>query len=341
MAKWPGLYNSEQFLKLYEPPDYLIDRVLQRGYLYTATGMTGSGKTAVWLRIAAHLLTGRPIGGAKVKKCKVLYLAGENPTDVQMRWAALAREMDFDAAEMPIWFSPGAFTLTDWLPSIRDMLGDDLDMGLVVADTAQAFFTGDNENDNKQMVDFSDTLRDFTKFKGRPAVVVPSHPGKNTSNILIPRGGGSFLNAVDGNFTHRRKQGEAYSRMHWAGKFRGPPFEEIRFQLEGVEGPLQDSEGVDLPTVLARPISAEEARKLEAEDRTDAATVLQALGDFPGHSYRRLADEIGWYADGGKTPNKNRVWRAMKKLEADGKISIDTRQGWKLLSQVETDGGTD
>lgn len=341
MAPWPGLYNSEKFLKLFEPPDYLIDGILQRGYLYTATGMTGSGKTAVWLRIAAHLLLGREIGGLKVKKTKGLYLAGENPTDVQMRWAALAKEMDFDAAEMPIWFSPGAFALNDWMPQIRDMLGDDPDLGFVVTDTAQAFFTGDNENDNKQMVDFADSLRTFTKFKGRPAVIVPSHPTKNTANVLVPRGGGSFLNAVDGNFTHRRRAGETYTRLHWAGKFRGPPFEELRFQLEQTSGPLCDSEGKELPTVLARPISAAEAQKIDAEDMTDASTVLQACRDFPGHSYKRLADEIGWYSDGGRTPNKSRVWRAMKKLEAEGKVAIDQRQGWKLVSQVETESETD
>lgn len=336
MAAWPGIDTSEKFLEKFIPPDYLIDRILQRGYLYTMTGMTGTGKTAVCLRLAAHVALGLSIGEAAVKKGHVLYLAGENHTDVQMRWAALAREMDFDYREMPVYFSRGSFNLPEWIGGVRQLLEKHDDNALVFVDTATAFFPGDNDNDNKQMSDYAALLREFTKLPGNPAVIVPTHPAKNSSRVTMPRGGSAFLNSVDGNFTLRRRGGDSYVRLHWAEKFRGPPFEEIRFQLDRVDGPLKGTDGVPLPSILARPISAAEAMEIEAGDTADQAVVLQALHDFPGAGYRRLAEEIGWFGEGGKQPNKNRVWRAMSRLSEAGKVSIDARKGWKIIA-VEDD----
>lgn len=337
MATWPGLQTSKKFLEKFEPPDYLIDRILQRGYLYTATGMTGSGKTAVWLRIAAHVALGLPINGITVQQGTVLYLAGENPTDVQMRWAALAREMDFNPNTIPVYFVPGAFSLDEWMTAVREHMEAHGPLALVIVDTQQAFFTGDNENDNQQMVAFAERLRDFINFLGKPAVVVPSHPAKNSARTAMPRGGSAFLNSVDGNFSIKRKTEEPYVRLHWAEKFRGPPFEEIKFELKRVEGPFKDSYGRDLPSIISAPISPEAARALDMADDADMQTLLQALRDFPGAGYRRLAQELEWFAEGGSLPNRSRVWRSMKKLEANGHVQI-TKKGWKLLSQPnETD----
>jgi hypothetical protein len=51
----------------------------------------GTGKTAIMLRLAAHVVLGRPLGGRSVDKGKVLYFAGENPDDIRMRWIAMSQ----------------------------------------------------------------------------------------------------------------------------------------------------------------------------------------------------------------------------------------------------------
>jgi hypothetical protein len=85
-SKQTLLQSSAEFVAGYVPPDYLIDGLLQRRYVYSMTAPTGSGKTALALLFAAHIALGKELGGREVEKGKVLYFAGENPDDVRSRW---------------------------------------------------------------------------------------------------------------------------------------------------------------------------------------------------------------------------------------------------------------
>ena len=71
-AKKKLLQSSAEFVEDYMPPDYLIDGWLQRRYVYSFTAPTGSGKTAVALRIAIHVALGLPLAGREVEKGHVL-----------------------------------------------------------------------------------------------------------------------------------------------------------------------------------------------------------------------------------------------------------------------------
>jgi hypothetical protein len=88
---------SKDFIAGFVPPDYLWDGVLRRRFIYSLTARTGDGKTAVALLLSAHVGLGRSFGDRNVEKGRVLYLAGENPDDIQMRWIAMAHMMSFDA----------------------------------------------------------------------------------------------------------------------------------------------------------------------------------------------------------------------------------------------------
>ena len=105
--------TSLTFTSSFTPPNYLIDEVLQRRFLYSMTAPTGGGKTSLALSMAAHLDLGRPLGGHEVEKCKVLFLAGENPDDVCMRWIKLCEELKLDHSQVGVHFLPHVFSLTD------------------------------------------------------------------------------------------------------------------------------------------------------------------------------------------------------------------------------------
>jgi RecA-family ATPase len=92
----PLIKSSAQFIADFVPPDYVVDGLLQRRFIYSFVGMTGSGKTSVALRLAASVALGIIFAGRQTEKCRVLYAAAENPDDVRMRWIALAQQMDFD-----------------------------------------------------------------------------------------------------------------------------------------------------------------------------------------------------------------------------------------------------
>src|SRR5262249_45550945 len=71
----PRLLNRAAFVAGFVPPDYLVEGVLQRRFIYAITGRTGEGKTTVCLRIAAHVAEGLSLNGAEVSRGRVLYLA--------------------------------------------------------------------------------------------------------------------------------------------------------------------------------------------------------------------------------------------------------------------------
>ena len=57
---------------------------------------------------------GIKFAGRETKKSRVLYLAAENPIDVQMRWMALAQQMDFVAHEIEVFFVEGGIHSLKW-----------------------------------------------------------------------------------------------------------------------------------------------------------------------------------------------------------------------------------
>jgi AAA domain len=76
--------SSAEFIAGFVPPDYIVDGLLQQSYIYTLTGPTGSGKTAITLRLAASVALGIIFAGHETKKLRVLYLAAENPDDASL-----------------------------------------------------------------------------------------------------------------------------------------------------------------------------------------------------------------------------------------------------------------
>jgi hypothetical protein len=314
-AKFPGIKSSADFIRGFVPPDYLIDGLLQRRFIYSLTGKTGGGKTAVSLLFAAHVALGRPIGARHVEHGRVLYFAGENPDDICMRWIAMAGEFGFDIDAIPVHFIPGVFKISEMKDRITRDAKDIGEFSLVVVDTSAAYFEGDNENDNVQQGDHARRLRDnLTKLRGGPTVMVNCHPPKNaTDDGLLPRGGGAFLAEVDGNLTCR-KVDEAVE-LHTQGKFRGPEFSPISFTLRTVPA-VKDSKGRKLSTVIARPLSDEGRDDLAAKNRSNENRLLIELAANPKATHAELAAKLEWFTRDG-APYKMMVTRLFASLEKD------------------------
>jgi hypothetical protein len=258
----PLIIPSRDFVAGFTPPDYLIDDILQRRFIYSMTAPTGHGKTAILLRLAAHTALGLPIGEHGIEKGRVLYLAGENPDDIRMRWLAMADQTAFDTETIDAHFIPGTFSIPEMMARIeresRALGGFDA----VTIDTSAAYFDGTEENDNKQMGDHARMLRQLTTLPGAPCVIVACHPTKNASNDnLLPRGGGAFVAEMDGNLVCKKR--DSVVDLHWHGKFRGPDFEPVGFELSTVTcDALKDSKGRSIPTVMAAPLSEKGAKSL-------------------------------------------------------------------------------
>lgn len=285
-----------QSLSGFLPPDYLIDGILQRRFCYALTAQTGVGKTTVAMRLAAHVAIGKPVGEIEVERGTVIYFAGENPTDVQMRWLGLCKEMNLDPNALDVHIIEGSMHLSKVVDRIIvEVIANDITAALVVVDTAAAYFEEDNDNDNVQAGNHARRLRALTLLPGGPCVLVLCHPTKNAQDDqLVPRGGGAFLNEVDGNIALRR-DGDTITAFA-LGKFRGPEFPAINFALKVVRDhpQLKDTKGRQIPTIIALPISAAEQERIEITLEKNEDKILELLCNEPGLKVIRIAERLRW-----------------------------------------------
>jgi hypothetical protein len=329
----PLIKSSATFITDFVPPEYVVVGLLQRRFVYSFTGMTGSGKTSIALRPVASVALGIPFAGRDTEKVRVLYAAAENPDDVRMRWIALAQQMDFDPTEINVYFTDRRFKISEMKDLLRaeaEAIGGEF--GFIVIDTSPAFFEGDDENNRWQMGTHALLLRSLTDtIPGRPCVFACCHPTKNADiNNLLPAGGGTFLNEVDGNLTCIKT--ESASEVHWAGKFRGPEFGPLSFLLKTVtHQDLKDSDGRLLPTVICEALSDQAKDRIVETKGKDEDAVLALINPNSKITYRDIAAKMDWKLYSGE-PHKTRAEQCVKSL-IQARLIKRTRNGSHTLTE--------
>jgi hypothetical protein len=331
-APKPGrILSGRDFLATFVPPDYVVDGMVQRGRLYACTSLTGHGKTAVWLTIACMVAAHRYVGTIETTGGDVVILAGENAEDLCGRLHAMCQEYHLDKARLP-HVLPVNFSLTD---EEAEKLRQDIDdLGrepvLIIIDTGPAYFPGDNEQDNVQMGDYGRTQRTLARCRGRPAVVALTHPVKNAGrDNLLPRGGGAYLNELDGNLTLWSDALGESTTLHWLDKLRGADFAPVAFHLRQVRvDHLKDAKGRPFLSIVAEPQSQEAADNAKAQAISDENKVLHWLNQRPGISIRGIAKEAGWISDN-EVPLTSKVHRCLQNLKRD-KLVRQHRGKWAI-----------
>jgi len=300
----PGIniMPENDFIEGFTAPDYLIEGILQRRFIYALTGQTGHAKTAVALLIAELVAGNDPnarLGRYRASKGKVLYLVGENPDDVRMRviGSLWQHEQDGTPIKCDRWFVPGVFSIKDLVNTIREFLKKIGPVALIVVDTSAAYFLGQDENANPQMGEHARAMRELTTLDGGPCVLVLCHPTKHCQDAsqLLPRGGGAFLAEMDGNLTLWR-QNENTIELDFT-KLRGPAFQPIKFRLVPIENcpRLKDTEQRPLPTVRAEAMTRKQADQADEVVGNNADLVLMAMLKDPERtSQAAIAEAIGW-----------------------------------------------
>jgi hypothetical protein len=334
----PVIKSSAEFVAGFVPPDYVVEGLLIQGFIYSLTGATGAGKTAITQRLAASVATGVDFAGRETKKMRVLYLAAENPTDVRMRWIALAQNMGFDENTIEVFFVEDCFSISKMgvrLKEEADRRGGEF--GLVIVDTGPVFFEGDDENNRTQMGAHAKMLRGLiTLIPGNPCVIVNCHPTKNAGpENLTPAGGGNFLNNIDGNLTAAKT--DSTTELHTQGKFRGVDFAPMHFLIQTkTHERLKDTKGRLMPTVICEWISDQRKEAIAVQKNKDEETVLGMIKEDSKISYAAIATRMKWILHSGE-PHKTKAVRCVEALEKDklvkrgrGKLQV-TPEGEKVL----------
>ena len=331
------------FLEGFTPPDYVVDGILQRGYLYSLTARTGHGKTAISLYLAQAVARGEPIRDREVEQGSVVLLAGENPTDIMARLHVLGTALEFDPAALPVHVLEGVTNregegLKARMPNVLLDAHQIPNLSLVIVDTAQAYYAGDDMNNNAQQAEYARLLRQLTLLPGKPAVVINCHPVKYAArDNLIPQGGGSYLNEMDGNIT-LWLDALNQATLHWQGKFRGPDFDPLSFKLVAASAPhLVDTKGRPLSSVYAYPISEQEREATEHNREKDEELVLAAIGHSKSKSLAAIAGDCGFVLKSGD-PNKMKVGRLCSRMGEDKLVAL-VRGKWRLTAKGKREIG--
>jgi hypothetical protein len=307
-------------LRSFVLPEYLWDGILMKRFCYSLTAQTGVGKTAMALLIAAHVAIGKALCGLDVEKGTVIYFAGENPVDVDMRWFGLCQLMGLDPDAIDVHIIAGVVPLS----KVTGNIGDECEVkllrpSLVIVDTAAAYFEGDEENGNTAMGNYARQLRELCKLPGEPCVLVLAHPtkGANEINEMVPRGGGAFLNEMDGNIGAARGDGGLIG-IQATGKFRGPEFTPLHFALHSIRDVpalFNEKKGKHLPTVVAQPVTEAGAAARAMESDTADIRLVRFIDANPKASFVQIAAEF-------KT-NKSRAERMVQALITEKLVKRD------------------
>ena len=334
------LLTAQEFVAGFTPPSYLIDGIVQCGYLYSLTARTHHGKTAVTMYIAQCVARSEPMHGCRVRGGTVLLLAGENPDDIRARFLVLAEAYGFDATTLRMRFIAGVVDLVARMPQIRAEAADIPDLVLVIVDTAAAYFPGDETNSNSQQGAYARVLRELTVLPGKPAVIVNCHPIKNAAREnLLPMGGSAFVNEVDGNLTLWANN-ERQASLHWGAKFRGPEFDPLSFELITATSPVvKDAEGRLMPSVVARPISDATLEAGEQVQESDEDKVMRLIHTNPKASFATLAEKAGFSFNG--RPQKQRIQRIVERLRDDRLVTKHRGGKYRLTKKGAKEIGVD
>jgi hypothetical protein len=317
-AQGPLTVSAAEFMDGFVPPDYLVDGVIQKGYLYSLTARTGHGKTAVAMHLMGCVAIGSPFHGKRCEQGGVLFMAGENPQDIRARFRVLSENLGFEVDKVPVRFVDGVIDIASCMAKLKEELEAMPNLSLIVIDTKAAFFFGDEGNSNEQQMAFARMLRALIKIlPSHPSLLVVCHPVKNaTQDNLVPLGGSAFLNEVDANLTLWAEDKIATLGPH-ADKWRGVTFETMAFELRtATSDKLKDSKGRDIPSVVAVPVT-----EIMAERQADVAadngkTALRLIHTHKGITHTAIAKQAGWlWPDG--SPAKSKAQKICDKLRAD------------------------
>lgn len=280
------LFHVRDLLKSTEPPEWLIQGVLEQGVLAMFLGAAESAKS-LWLqRAAACIATGTPMDGRRVKAGPVVYLCGEGRLGLQRRFRALEVDLGISLKDAPllVCFEAPSLCDTDAAERVRNAVemvqqryGPPL---LVGVDTMSRHMAGADENRAADAGLFFDNAR---RVAPDATIAVVHHTGWIEGGRN--RGSSAIKGAVDQELFFK-KDGDAVTVT--AGKMKdGEQPGDLFYCIKRVSTGLCREDGSPLDSVTLEPTEAapiESADRLTPTERMAMDTLREAVktaGQFP------------------------------------------------------------
>lgn len=305
------VFGLRSFMSKMCDPEFVWRLVLRKRWIYALTANPGAGKTAIALYLTLMLAQGKTIHGKETMPCRVLYLCGENPDDVRMRFALLAKRNDWsiDQLDGRVYFTDRPFAI-DQKPVREAFIANAEKHGpfdFCVIDTGPAHSSLDDENDNRAMHDLAIAMREASEQIGGPCTLALMHPVKNANRTnLLPRGGSSFTGSIDGVLCAWRDCGQIVELFPHPDKFRGEHFDPMHFELESIDHPtIKDNFGHPARGVIAKEIQALH----DSHIANDFDAVMPGMDLDVLRVVKRIEEDGDWVGMSQSGPASNNLWR--------------------------------
>ncbi|MGH2343496.1 AAA family ATPase (plasmid) [Segnochrobactraceae bacterium EtOH-i3] len=243
---------------------FVVEGLLGRRETALLIGAAFAGKSALAVRLAVDVASGRPFLGIGTAASPVLYVSAERPDETRRRLTAAAAGMD---PPPPVAVVGGLCDLMDetWRAGLGQAVRDVGDkygasVGLVILDTLSQLIAGRDENSQAAASAAARALQEIAL--AGPAVLVLHHPSPDGKRS---RGSSAFPGAVDTIFRVTAKTGKTEATLHLDASNLGPSGGRWPFTLDVAGGVV----------VVARGIEADDAPPPRAGRADEFAAVFR------------------------------------------------------------------
>ena len=341
----------------YPPPQFIVDQLIPRDEVTLVSGDGGSGKSILFLSVAAHVACGKDWAGFRVEQCPVIFISLEdtgNRTMHRLQKITLTHKMNpakvaanlqvIDGTSHPeLMVEVSEYGTRSLIPTqtMQELEAAVEGAGLIIIDnTSQAF--GGNENARRDVIAFIQHLIKIAR-NNRSAVVLLAHVDK----AAVRHGG----------------NGSSYSGSSaWNNTVRS------RLALLDVEGQLQLQHEKANHSRRADPVSlvwTDDGVLIPGESTADAARHQQRDADFDAaleamraaarlgilvltttrgnYSSWNTVEHLSEMESFKNKDGKNRFHNALVALESEGLLvrkaflneQRKLREKWELTAQAE------
>lgn len=297
--------------------DWCVKFFVARGTTSVATGMWGAGKTAVFSDIGLHVGHGFEWRGRKVSKGVVVYVALENPEDVDRRvttWCEIMEKSgrDLSGGAFLVYrgpcclFDPSGKATQDEkdLITVAKMAEDHygLPVAMIIIDTLAMSIMPGNDNDARDAGIFTAAMQRIVAATGANVTAL-AHPTKNGQGV---RGSGALQANVDTVIEVVRDAVSGIGSVQTGSKFRiGDPAKvKFKYKLKSHTVGL-DEDGEDVVVVLAEDVLVPTFSVHETQDDEEVPSPTDTPADKLTATlrvFRERAEAIA--ADTGEKPKQ-------------------------------------
>lgn len=247
----PG-YTLEAIWDAYEPPKYLVKRLLGPGAVTVLFGQSGHLKSVTAIDLALCVATGTPFHGVRTRRTGVLYVAGEGHAGLKKRIRAWLRSHGMDSAsQLPAIFvtNIGADLIgnSEQLKATVAHAAEVIDMAieLIIVDTLAACFGGGDEN---LSADMSRAISGARAADENAAVLLVHHTGHSQTDR--ERGSYALIAAADYRIQATYEEASKLLELKWHKCKDDEKPEPMIFESRKVELDWQDEDGEELTSVV-------------------------------------------------------------------------------------------